>query len=93
MPSESDPKPFYIRHNSDGTRDEYILDDDGLPEVVHRHVTPSALRSGPDSVREVQTWPADEFHGENVPARAKLKLQGLREALQRMRDVSNARRS
>jgi hypothetical protein len=93
MQSESDPKPFYISHNYDGSRDEYILHDDGLPEVVHQHVTPSARRSGPDSVRDVQTWDADEFYGANVPPPAKLKLKSLREAIQRMREVSNVHRT
>jgi hypothetical protein len=93
MQSESDPKPFYICHNEDGTRDEYVLDDDDLPEVLHRHVTPCAHRLGADLVRHVQTWEADEFYGENVPPRAKLALQKLREALQRMREVSNVHRT
>jgi hypothetical protein len=90
MQSEGDPKPFYIGHNKDGTRDEYVLQD-GWSEVVHRHVTP--WRLGADLVRHVRTWEADEFYSENVPPRAKLNLQKLREALQRMRHVSNAQRT
>ncbi|GEP59146.1 hypothetical protein RSO01_63120 [Reyranella soli] len=93
MLSESDPKPFYIRHNKDGTRDEYVLQD-GWSEVLHRHVTPCVYRSGADRVRDVRTWEADEFYGENnVPPRAKLALQKLREAVQRMREVSSAHRT
>jgi hypothetical protein len=92
MQSESDPKPFYIRQNNDGTRDEYVLQDD-WSEVLHRHVRPCVHRSGADLVRHVRTWQADEFYGENVPPRAKLALQKLREALQRMREVSNAYRT
>jgi hypothetical protein len=57
MQSESDPKPFYIRHNNDGTRNEYVLQD-GWSEVLHRHVTPCV---GADLIRDVQTWEADEF--------------------------------
>jgi hypothetical protein len=89
MQSESDPKPFYIRHDNDGTRNEYVLQD-GWSEVLHRHVTPCV---GADLIRDVQTWEADEFYGENVPPRATLALQKLREALQKMREVSNARRT
>ncbi len=33
MQSESDPKPFYIGHDKDGTRDEYVPQD-GWSEVV-----------------------------------------------------------
>jgi hypothetical protein len=49
MQSESDPKPFYVRHNIDGTRDEYVLQD-GWSEVLHRHVTPCAHRWDADVV-------------------------------------------
>ena len=90
MQSEGDPKPFYIRHSKDGTRDEYVLQDDGS-EVLHRHVTPCVHRPGADRVRHVRTWETDEFYGENVPPRAKLALQKLREAFQRMREVSTHR--
>ena len=58
MQLEGDPKPFYIGHNKDGTRDEYVLQD-GWSEVVLRHVTP--WRLGADLVRHVRTWEADEF--------------------------------
>jgi hypothetical protein len=33
MQSEGDPKPFYIGHDKDGTRDEYVPQD-GWSEVV-----------------------------------------------------------
>src|SRR5882762_6030597 len=64
MQSESDPKPFYVRRNKDGTRDEYVLQD-GWSEVLHRHVTPCVDRSGADLVRDVRTWEADEFQGDD----------------------------
>jgi hypothetical protein len=64
MQSESDPKPFYVRHNVDGTRDEYVLQD-GYSEVLHRHVTPCLHRWGADLVRNVRTWEADEFEGDD----------------------------
>jgi hypothetical protein len=50
MQSESDPKPFYVRRNIDGSRDEYVLLD-GWSEVLHRHVTPRAHRWNADLVR------------------------------------------
>ena len=58
MQLEGDPKPFYIGHNKDGTRDEYVLQD-GWSEVVHRHVTP--WRLGADLVRHVRTWGPTNF--------------------------------
>jgi hypothetical protein len=64
MQSESDPKPFYVRLNIDGTRDEYVLQD-GWSEVLHRHVTPRAHRWDADLVRNVRTWQADEFEGDD----------------------------
>jgi hypothetical protein len=64
MQSESDPKPFYVRLNEDGTRDEYVLQD-GWSEVLHRHVTPRAYRWEDDLVTNVRTWEADEFQGDD----------------------------
>jgi hypothetical protein len=64
MQSESDPKPFYVRLNEDGTRDEYVLQD-GWSEVLHRHVTPRAHRWEDDLVTNVRTWEADEFQGDD----------------------------
>jgi hypothetical protein len=52
------------RFDKDGTRDEYVLQDD-WSQVLHRHVMPRAHRWDADLVRNVRTWEADEFQGDD----------------------------
>jgi hypothetical protein len=92
MQSESEPRPFYTRRNKNGTRDEYVLRDGGS-EVLHRHVTPYVHHSSAAHVRHVQTWETGEFYGDNVPPGARLALQKIQEALQKMREYCNAHRT
>jgi hypothetical protein len=93
MQSEGDPKPFYTRRNVDGTLDEYVLQDSGS-EVLHQHVTPPYVHhSGAAHVRRVQTWEAGEFYGENVPPGARLALQKIQDALQKLQEYCNAART